>query len=249
MATNFPTSIDTYSNVADGNTIQIATTNNMQDAIEALEAKVGADSSAVTTSHDYKIGAIETILGSATAADLTKLHGVTATAAELNKLDADTLTVGDLLTKGAGGMDVITAVAATQYLKSAGTSTKPAYGKLSLSDTGVAIGSFTQSSNHTASIGFEPSAVIFIAAMYSAVKMSTSIGIDDGTTSKSILMYHDSSVIKNYPQNGCSVCVADYPSGSSGYSTGHITATSSTGFTFTWTSNDVSATVYYLALP
>ena len=56
MATNFPTSIDDFTDYVDGTTIlEAVTLNNMQKAIEALEAKVGIDDSVVTASHDYKI--------------------------------------------------------------------------------------------------------------------------------------------------------------------------------------------------
>lgn len=59
MATNFPTSLDSLTNPTSGNSLnspshagQHADAN---DAIEALQAKVGVDSSAVTTSIDYKL--------------------------------------------------------------------------------------------------------------------------------------------------------------------------------------------------
>lgn len=62
MATNFPTSLDSFTNPS--GTDSVATVDhaaqhaNKNDAIEALQAKVGADSSAVTGSHDYKLSAI-----------------------------------------------------------------------------------------------------------------------------------------------------------------------------------------------
>jgi hypothetical protein len=59
MATNFPVSLDSLTNPTSGNTLsspshagQHADAN---DAIEALEAKVGVDGSAVTSSLDYKV--------------------------------------------------------------------------------------------------------------------------------------------------------------------------------------------------
>lgn len=56
MSTNFPTSLDTYTTKVDGSDYpQAAHVNNMQDAIAALEAKVGIDGSAVSTSIDYLI--------------------------------------------------------------------------------------------------------------------------------------------------------------------------------------------------
>jgi hypothetical protein len=60
MATNFPTSLDSYSALVDGtDVLEAADQNNVRDAIEAIEAKVGIDSSAVTSSHDYKIAQLE----------------------------------------------------------------------------------------------------------------------------------------------------------------------------------------------
>ena len=59
MATNFPTTLDSLTNPSSGNTLNSPSHStqhaNANDAIEALEAKVGVDSSAVTTSLDYKV--------------------------------------------------------------------------------------------------------------------------------------------------------------------------------------------------
>lgn len=58
-STNFPTSID--SNTVRNGTHEMTSTdhNDHSIQIEALQAKVGADSSAVSTSHDYKLSNIE----------------------------------------------------------------------------------------------------------------------------------------------------------------------------------------------
>ena len=61
MATNFPTNIDTFTDQTSSDLITSAKWNNLQDSIEALEVKVGADNSAVTTSHDYKLAKLATI--------------------------------------------------------------------------------------------------------------------------------------------------------------------------------------------
>ena len=59
MATNFPASLDSLTNPTSSDSLNSPSHSaqhaNSNDAIEALQAKVGADSSAVTTSHDYKI--------------------------------------------------------------------------------------------------------------------------------------------------------------------------------------------------
>ena len=54
MATSFPTSVQALTNVTDNvDYPTAATVNYLNDTVEALEAKVGADSSAVSTSIDY----------------------------------------------------------------------------------------------------------------------------------------------------------------------------------------------------
>lgn len=66
MAINYPTSLDTLSNpvgtdkVNNANSALVHSTqhSNTNDILEALEAKVGIDGSAVTTSHDYKLSSV-----------------------------------------------------------------------------------------------------------------------------------------------------------------------------------------------
>jgi hypothetical protein len=59
MATNFPASLDALTNPTSSDSLSSpshsAQHSNVNDAVEALQAKVGADSSAVTSSHDYLI--------------------------------------------------------------------------------------------------------------------------------------------------------------------------------------------------
>jgi len=56
MSTNFPTSLDSYATLVDNvDDVLAAHPNNRGDAIEAIEAKVGVDGSAVTTSHDFLV--------------------------------------------------------------------------------------------------------------------------------------------------------------------------------------------------
>ena len=59
MATNFPTSLDSLTNPAAGDSLSspshAAQHSNVNDAVEALQAKVGVDGSAVTGSLDYKV--------------------------------------------------------------------------------------------------------------------------------------------------------------------------------------------------
>lgn len=80
MTTNFPTSIDALVNPVA--TDSLATVNhanqhaNANDAIEALEAKVGVDNSSVTTSLDYRvrnINASTAIISGNTSTDLVRI--------------------------------------------------------------------------------------------------------------------------------------------------------------------------------
>jgi len=65
MASNFPSSLDSFTNPSSSDAMDSVSVphasqhSDLNDAVEALQAKVGADSSAVTTSHDYKIAALE----------------------------------------------------------------------------------------------------------------------------------------------------------------------------------------------
>jgi hypothetical protein len=65
MATNFPASLDTLTNPTSSDSLSSPSHSaqhaNVNDAVEALQAKVGADSSGVTSSHDYKIAQLEAI--------------------------------------------------------------------------------------------------------------------------------------------------------------------------------------------
>lgn len=108
MAINFPTSLDTLSNPTAGDLLENATTAldhdqqhaNANDAIEALEAKVGINSSAVTTSHDYKLGEV-------TGTD--KAVGKTATQTLTNKtltspvINLGSNATGDIYYRDSGG--------------------------------------------------------------------------------------------------------------------------------------------------
>ena len=65
MATNFPSSLDSLTNPTSSDSLaspsHAAQHANVNDAVEALQAKVGVDSSAVTTSLDYKVAQLEAI--------------------------------------------------------------------------------------------------------------------------------------------------------------------------------------------
>jgi hypothetical protein len=113
MATNFPGALDALTNptpTSDTVTVPHSTQHaNANDAIEALEAKVGVNASGVTTSHDYKLGEV-------TAAD--KAVGKTATQVMTNK----TLGTGSKILVGSD------ATGDTYYNSGAGTIARRAIG-------------------------------------------------------------------------------------------------------------------------
>jgi len=67
VATNFPASLDSLTNPTSSDSLNSPSHSaqhaNSNDAIEALQAKVGVDSSAVTTSLDYKVAQLEALGG------------------------------------------------------------------------------------------------------------------------------------------------------------------------------------------
>ena len=71
MATNYPNSLDNFTNPTSASPINSPSHadqhSNANDAIEALESKVGSNNSVVTTSHDYKIAQLESLVTSSVA--------------------------------------------------------------------------------------------------------------------------------------------------------------------------------------
>lgn len=92
MAINFPTSLDTFSNPIGTDLLENATTaldhdvqhSNANDAIEALEAKVGVTNSAVTTTHDYKLSGVATGDKAVSKTGTETLTNKTLTAPQIN---------------------------------------------------------------------------------------------------------------------------------------------------------------------
>ena len=66
MASNFPSSLDSFTNPSSSDAMDSVSVphatqhSDLNDAVEALQAKVGANSSAVATSLDYKVAQLET---------------------------------------------------------------------------------------------------------------------------------------------------------------------------------------------
>jgi len=90
MATNFPGSLDAFTNPSSSDTLDNPPHDqqhaDVNDAVEALQAKVGVDGSAVTDSLDYKVENFTNKLGSGSAVRTfgTFAGGEVLQAAELN---------------------------------------------------------------------------------------------------------------------------------------------------------------------
>ena len=101
MTTNFPTSLDSFTNPTSTDLMNSVTVPhneqhaNANDAIEALEAKVGINSSAVTSSLDYRVTTLETfpiqLNGQTISADYTIPSGY-------NGVSAGPITIADGVT-------------------------------------------------------------------------------------------------------------------------------------------------------
>ena len=92
MATNFPASLDTLTNPTSSDSLSSPSHSaqhaNVNDAVEALQAKVGVDSSAVTSSHDYLIAdhasRLTTLEGASGGKILQVVHAQTDTTTTTN---------------------------------------------------------------------------------------------------------------------------------------------------------------------
>jgi len=121
MATNFPTSLDTLVNPVSGDNVNSPSHSaqhaNANDAIEALEAKVGINGSAITTSLSYKIATLEAFnnnLGNTLAdyvpvGDVGQADGV----ASLDSSGKIPITqLGNLINGAPGALDTLNELAA-----------------------------------------------------------------------------------------------------------------------------------------
>jgi len=85
MASNFPSSLDSFTNPSstdamDSVSVPHATQHSdLNDAVEALQAKVGADSSGVASSHDYKIAQLESDVAGFTSGKILQVVRATDT--------------------------------------------------------------------------------------------------------------------------------------------------------------------------
>lgn len=103
--TNFPTSLDSLTNPVSTDKLDVvghaSQHSNVNDAVEALEAKVGINGSAVTTSHDYKLSAVT---GSAKALTSgTSTQAVTNLALTTPTIAVGSDAIGDMYYRNGAG--------------------------------------------------------------------------------------------------------------------------------------------------
>lgn len=117
MATNFPTDLDSLSNPTatdkTNNPDHATQHSSVNDAIEAIEAKLGKDGSAVVTSHDYKLTPRLITLddGATINIDLSKTGINVVTIAGDRALTVSNVVAGKIfvltIVQGAGGSHLI----------------------------------------------------------------------------------------------------------------------------------------------
>lgn len=130
MAINFPTSLDALTNPISTDLLENATAaldhdvqhSNANDAIEALEAKVGINSSAVTTSHDYKLGEVTGTDKAVSKTATQTLTNKTLTAPQIN-FGSDAR--GDIMVRNASGVSSRFAVGTSGQILSSNASGDP----------------------------------------------------------------------------------------------------------------------------
>jgi len=83
VATNFPASLDSLTNPSSSDSLNSPSHSaqhaNVNDAVEALQVKVGADSSAVTSSLDYKVAQLEADVAGFTSGKILQVVRATDT--------------------------------------------------------------------------------------------------------------------------------------------------------------------------
>ena len=155
MATNFPASLDTLTNPTSSDSLNSPSHSaqhaNVNDAVEALQAKVGADSSAVTTSLDYKVAQLESDVAGFTSGKILQVVSATKT---------DTFTATSTATWDVSGLSVaITPSSASSkilvvgYVNMSGAYDRPAM-RLVRNSTAIGVGATSGSRISVSGAGY-----------------------------------------------------------------------------------------------
>jgi len=111
MATNFPTNLDTNTELpVESSSTTLATNHvtnhtNVRDAVKAIETKVGADSSAVNTTHDFKLSGVSDGDYASSIGGTETLTNKTLTTPTITSpaLTVGSDATGDIYYRGSGG--------------------------------------------------------------------------------------------------------------------------------------------------
>lgn len=128
--TNYPASIQSIPNPTSTDLLENATPeldhdyqhSTANDTIEALEAKVGVDGSAVTTSHDYKLGEVT---GSDKAVGKTATQTLTNKTLTAPQINFGSDARGDLMYRNSSGASARLAIGTSGQILQAGSSGDP----------------------------------------------------------------------------------------------------------------------------
>ena len=198
MAITYPTTLDTFSNPTGTDLLENANANldhdvqhsNANDAIEALQAKVGVNSSAVTTSHDYKLSEV---------VSTDKSVGKTATQTLTNKtLTSPTITGATVTTSSVNGVTLSTTDGTSKFLRGDGAYATPTAGDASYSVKGSVQGlTDADTCGLTLSAG-----VISVNSGTTANKIlkldsSAKIPAVDGSQLTNVILFKNGSTTKN----------------------------------------------------
>jgi hypothetical protein len=277
MSISFPTDLDTLTNPTSSDTLDSPSHSgqhaDVNDAIEALEAKVGVDSSAVTSSHDYKIGALE-LLATADGwigANETWTYA-SATTFTISGDVTDKYQINDKI-KLTQTTDKYFRIVAISYSSPNTTFTVNGGGIFTLADASITspfyskienpqgfalkkvhIGSFdsgtTTGNKSISGIGFKPSRVEFHALYGSSAVVSIMKGYSDGTNEFVQTTAIRDSISATYSSVSTSQCIEWAAAKSGGVTTeveGTISSFDTNGFTVNLTTANSSRPIGYIA--
>lgn len=216
MSTNFPSALDSYTNKTSSDLITSAGWNNLQDAIMAIQAKIGVDLSAVVTTLEY-------LLKDSSSEDPghehTLAHGandVTSSAAELNILDGATITVDEInildgVTASASEINILDGATITTAELNILDGVTASYNEINILDglikTTSELNALVSNATHTGDVTGS-SALTIASAVVSQSKLKTSTGSVSTTSTSAVnltlpggeygfypRMWHDSGAI------------------------------------------------------
>lgn len=158
-------------------------------------------------------------------------------------------TQGDLVVRGAADPERLAAGALNELFEAQGAGVLPAFVAGILKATGVVVGNSSRSTSGSqviSGIGFQPSAIIFLASDNNQTNQNWAVGFDEPGTHMSLINYDGNTRTHIY----VAACILISTSPGNELSVTNVTY-GSDGFTLTWASNGTPPTVNfaYICLP